>query len=222
MSRGLQQKQPQTTSSMLLSGGDLNSQGETSRVLMLSLMLLLLAIFVALTSMTSFKVVKAEAVMNSVAQIFRLGDERFAISSQALTAREAGIFDNADPLSTLHDYFQTSFPVAKIDVIRQGDGLKVSLPLSEVFEGRDFKTSQMGLLDRMTNYMREDAQFDARLRIEAVSPVKDQEETLIATSNLLELLEKNSMPKQQLYLSLKSGNNSEIHFLFSRLRNNDP
>lgn len=124
--------------------------GDNTIALFLGLYLLILAFFILLVSISSLEEVRTQQIMDSLSSTFTTilppsteltpfqEDEGQVIAGQAFQERVTGIF-------------ATSLQIAKVDVVQPGRLMKVSMPVSSLFDKdkAQMRNVQLEMLDRI-------------------------------------------------------------------------
>lgn len=191
----------------------------TQQIMTLSLMLLLLAFFVALTSMTTIKKVQSDAIISSVSRQFSLKNDSLAVSTKQLVARDVALSQTQNALIELQKLFETDFPVAQTRYVSNGDLLIVSFAGNDFFQGTVPSYMGQEALSHMIDFLQKRSQSGTSLTVTLSGDLSSSEGidlTIQQGAKVMGQLEANLRKNISLLFEIKNKKTSEIHFLFNR------
>lgn len=116
----------------------LPSQKETGfkkqELLFLSLMVLLLAFFIVLQSMSVPQLEKQEKALKSIEQTFQYDDELILIQGDNVSSQQDDKIGFPDQIKDIGDLFETKMQLVKVTKASGGNIMLIELPIDELFE----------------------------------------------------------------------------------------
>lgn len=192
-----------------------NSSGNATILTYLSLFLLLLVFFLVIVANSTEKGYRVKAVLSSIERRFgpvlmvsgRMGgDAAVAVAGRAL--RSYG------------ELFETELALAKVEEVRGGQHLVVTLPEQDLIapDGQSLHPARQGLIDRIARTLRDHsgpfrATVDVLLRVGGDAP--DNRDPVARAALLGRLLLANGAPAEAISVGLEPGTSGTIRFLFA-------
>lgn len=103
-------------------------------ILFLSLMVLLLAFFIVLQSISVPQLEKQQKAMKSIEQTFQYDDNFILIEGDNISSQMDDKIGYPDQIKDIGDLFETKLKLAKVTKASQGKIMMVELPIDELFE----------------------------------------------------------------------------------------
>lgn len=121
---------------------------ETGTLLFLSLFLLLLAFFILLNSLATFRETKTRAVMTSVSATFQT-EEVSDISAELLVSTLGQVPEPEAVLDEVERLWRTAVPIAEVEVVSPGRDMMIEMPVTQLFVGAEARVrgDRQALLD---------------------------------------------------------------------------
>lgn len=198
-------------------------------LIFLSLFLLLLAFFILLNAISTLELDRADAVIESIDERFRI-DPTLLMSDTAVTSRAGAMVAAGETLQTLGRLFETEISVSKVERIDQGRTMVVTVPADALFAAgaTDFLPAQTGLLDRVADALRNPpagAVFDLDVLIgtEAAFTSIDATSLQLARAGAAgRLFADRGVPSAVLSVGLERRRDEEVRFLMTALPAGEP
>lgn len=106
-------------------------------LLFLSLMVLLLAFFIVLQSMSVPQLEKQEKALKSIEQTFQYDDDLILIEGDNVSSQQDEKIGFPSQIKDIGDLFETKMKLAKVTKAAQGTMMIVEVPIDELFEPHD-------------------------------------------------------------------------------------
>ncbi len=107
---------------------------DTGPMMFLSLFLLLLAFFILLTAISTFEETKSREVLSSVASTFK-ADETRESTAQIVISTIGAVPEPEEVVDDVERLWITAIPIAKVEALKSGRTLQLTVPATEVFLG---------------------------------------------------------------------------------------
>ena len=133
-------------------------EGSSNIVLMLSLMLILLAFFILLNSLSEFEAGKAQAVIESVNRAFN-GKIESARQTPAHSASLGALPEAEANIREVASLFEAIVPSARVKQIRRAKAVRVELPAASLFQPAGVRLRPGGeiLIQRFARWLARDS-----------------------------------------------------------------
>ncbi len=187
--------------------------------LYLSLYILLLAIFILLTTFSTPEEVRMKAVIGSLDSTFpslQFGGQGSPLTPESDAAAIGQVSQNS-----LGDLFKQAVPLAEYRVLRRGRQMEVVLSAEEIFlpDVSEFRTASRSFLMRLAETLRPSSNeklemtIFARVRKKGGTPEKQGLATARA-ANLAQTLLLQGAPPDSLLVALENGDENKIRLEF--------
>ena len=200
---------------------DINNSKQ--HILFLSLMLLLLAFFILLQSLSTLEEQRLEAVIDSIEESFNF-DKDLIVVDRAVTSQLDESFAYPDKVRELGDLFETEFKLAKVTRFKSGEKMVIDIDAIDIFDpdtGKFFPYNT-GLLDRVADVLLKDHRAGHyKLDFYVFKPKRKytdeiRKRNISQAGDVAVYLKNLNVPSSRIGVGIENGDPSKIRFLFHR------
>lgn len=136
--------------------GQKETGSKKQELLFLALMVLLLAFFIVLQSMSVPQLDKQEKALKSIEQTFQYDDELILIHGDNVSSQQDDKIGFPDQIKDIGDLFETKMQLVKVTKASQGNVMMVELPIDELFDHNSDHLLPISqpILNRVANALR--------------------------------------------------------------------